>query len=234
MERFKSRTDAGRQLAQKLGFLHIRTDIVVLATAGGGVPVGFEIARTLKAPLGVIGIQKIGAPHLDEQPLGAVSADGTHLLNTAMIQDLRLTTEDVAELTENARQKAVEREGACRTGRRFPSLHGKLVLLVDDGIATGATILVAARVAKAMGASEVVAAVPVMPETSLDEVRAEVDHVVCLGTPEPFLGVAHWYYDFAAPQPSEIQDILAKAHAMNPYPDAANDAVPSWHTPCET
>ncbi len=218
MSRFQDRTDAGWQLARKLSFLKGRDDVVVMAMAYGGVPVAYEIALSIRAPLDVLKVKKLLVPGSEELAIGAVAPGGIRVLDTILVQDMALSSQEIQDLAATAGE-AVEREQQeFRKDHPGVDVAGKQVVLVDDGIATGLTIHVAARRLKALGAAKILVAVPVIPESSLAEVRAEVDAVVFLATPEPFCGVANWYYDFTPVPDVEVKKLLHIVRDLGPPP----------------
>jgi putative phosphoribosyl transferase len=204
---FTDRRDAGHQLAQRLE--HLRGhDVVVVALPRGGVPVGAEVADHLGAPLDVIIVRKVGVPFQPELAMGAIGEGGVRIMNEAVIRSTRVTAE---EWTAVERQESAELERRAREFRkhrvRVP-LTGRIVVIVDDGIATGSTARAACQVARAEGASRVVLAVPVAPEHWERSFRDEADELVCIATPEPFQAVGRWYRDFAQVTDDEVEALL--------------------------
>ncbi len=213
---FADRVDAGRQLAAALAGQRDEP-LLVLALPRGGVPVGYEVARALGAPLDVILVRKIGAPGQPELAIGAV-VDGSPpqlLLNDRLVAATGATPEHVA--AEEARQirEIARRRQLYRGDRPPPEIRGRTVIVVDDGVATGATMRVALRALARSGATRVIVAVPVAPADALRDIRAEADAVVCLGTPEPFHAVGLYYRDFEQVSDAEVTRILARANAGN-------------------
>jgi putative phosphoribosyl transferase len=206
---FADRTDAGRRLAERLGKMNPK-DPVVLALPRGGVPVGYEIAKALKAPLDVLLVRKIGAPGHEEFALGAVVEGETPLvvLNQAAPSHLASYVEDEAK---RQAQEIERRRKAYRGGRPLIAVAGKTAIVVDDGIATGATFRAALEAMKRMDAAKVIAAIPVAPEESLSALEELADEVVCLDTPEPFYAVGLHYGDFSQTSDAEVVRLLAEA-----------------------
>ncbi|MGQ0824498.1 MAG: phosphoribosyltransferase family protein [Actinomycetota bacterium] len=207
---FIDRTDAGRQLAPLLD--HLRgQDVVVLGLPRGGVPVAFELATALGAPLDVILVRKVGVPFQPELAMGALGEGGVRVLNEDVIAASGVSAAELAGV--EARERAeLARRGARFRGRRAPvPLAGRVALIVDDGLATGATARAACLVARAAGAARVVLAVPVAPRDSLAAARRAADDVVCVSTPEPFYGIGQWYHDFTQVTDDEVVDLLRRA-----------------------
>jgi putative phosphoribosyl transferase len=208
--RFVDRVDAGRRLAQAL--LHHRgTDALVLGLPRGGVPVAAEVATALDAELDVLVVRKLGVPGHEELAMGAVAGGGLRVLNDDVLSRLRLPDDAVERATTAAAQQVAERERAYRGERPPPRLLGRRVLVVDDGIATGATMRVAVRAVAAAGASPVVVAVPVAPPQACEALRAVADEVVCLRTPSSFVAVGAWYDDFSETSDDEVREALGVA-----------------------
>jgi putative phosphoribosyl transferase len=211
MRGFQDRADAGTQLGRELERLRSAHPIV-LALPRGGVPVGFEIARALGAPLDVIVVRKLGVPSQPELAMGAVGEDGALVLNDRVVRLAGVTPQQLATV------EAREREEVDRRGRRFRGnrppvrLDGRTVIVVDDGIATGSTARAALEVARARGAARVVLAVPVAPPESLEELRLLADEVVCLYAPLSFFAVGQWYDNFTQVSDDAVNDLLAAAH----------------------
>ncbi len=220
MVRFQDRTDAGWQLARKLAFLKGRSDVVVLALGQGGVRVAYEIALAIRAPLDFLKVGKLIVPGNEELAIGAAVPGGARVLDTVLVQELNMTASEVQQLTDAASEEVERAQAKLRA--LFPALDlaGKQVILVDDGVATGLTIRAAARQVKTMGVAKILVAVPVIPSTSLTEINAEVDAVVFLATPEPFCGVANWYYDFTLVSDGEAIELLKTARELGTPPAA--------------
>jgi putative phosphoribosyl transferase len=212
---FTDRTEAGRRLAARLG--HLRdADVVVLALPRGGFPVAAEVARALGAPLDAILVRKLGVPLQPELAMGAVGEDGVLVLNEAIVRRAQVDEAELAEITDRARAEVERRARRLRPGRDRVSLAGRTALLVDDGIATGATARAACRVARAQGAARVVLAVPVGAPDTAARLRREVDELVCLETPEEFFGVGRWYADFPQVPDDEAVELLRRAGGEEP------------------
>jgi putative phosphoribosyl transferase len=205
--RFVERVDAGRQLAQAL--LHHRgTDALVLGLPRGGVPVAAEVAHALDAELDVLVVRKLGVPGHEELAMGAVAGGGLRVLNDDVLSRLDLSDAAVERATAAAAQVVAEREQAYRGDRPAPRLRDRRVVLVDDGLATGATMRVAVRAVVAAGSSPVVVAVPVAPPSACAALRSLADEVVCLRTPASFVAVGAWYDDFSETTDDEVRSAL--------------------------
>jgi putative phosphoribosyl transferase len=208
--RFVDRVDAGRRLAQAL--LHHRgTDALVLGLPRGGVPVAAEVASALDAELDVLVVRKLGVPGHEELAMGAVAGRGLRVLNDDVLSHLDLPDDAVERATAAAARVVAEREHAYRGDRPAPRLRGRRVLVVDDGLATGATMRVAVRAVTGAGASPVVVAVPVAPAPACDALRSLADEVVCLRTPASFVAVGAWYDDFSETTDDEVRAALGVA-----------------------
>jgi predicted phosphoribosyltransferase len=211
--RFRDRAEAGRVLAGRLQEYSGRDDVVVLALPRGGVPVGFELARSLAAPLDLFLVRKLGVPGHGELALGAIASGGVRVLNDAVVAELGLTPKDVEHAATVEARELARREQLYRNGRAPIDLRGRTAILVDDGLATGATMRAAARAVRRHEPARVVVAVPVAAEQTCRELAAEVDQVVCVKTPRPFLAVGSWYEDFDQTTDDEVRELLARATA---------------------
>jgi putative phosphoribosyl transferase len=211
-KRLKDRTEAGRLLAQKLTAYANREDVVVLALPRGGVPVAFEIATRLNAPLDVFIVRKLGVPWQEELAMGAIATGGVRVLNEDVVRLCNITDEQIASVEAKERKELERREQAYRGGRPAPDVSGRTVILVDDGIATGTTMRAALAALKKLQPSRIVVAVAVAPQSTYDELKAEADEVICLLTPEMFFAISRWYERFAQTTDEEVRDLLARAH----------------------
>jgi predicted phosphoribosyltransferase/pimeloyl-ACP methyl ester carboxylesterase len=211
---YEDRVAAGRALAERLRAYAGRADVLVLGLPRGGVPVAAQVARGLGAPLDVITVRKLGTPGQPELALGAIAPDGVRVINED-IADV-FGAEAVEEEEARQRRELERREGLFRAGRPPLVVRGKLALLVDDGLATGATMRAAAAWARAAGAAQLVVAVPVGSATTVARLASEVDDVVCLATPPHFRAVGQWYRDFGAVSEAEVVAELARARAPLP------------------
>ncbi len=210
-QRFRDRHDAGRRLAAALGSYAGRGDVLVLALPRGGVPVGYEVARALGAPLDVMQVRKLGVPGHEELAMGAIASGGVRILSEGVVQTLGIPERVIATVAAVEEQELDRRERIYREGRPFPEVRDRTVILVDDGLATGSTMRAAAAALRAQGAGRLVAAVPVAPKEACDALRDLVDDVICQVMPEPFLAVGEWYEDFTQTSDEDVQDLLRRA-----------------------
>lgn len=208
---FPDRSTAGRVLARELMAYAGRDDVLVLALPRGGVPVGFEIAHALHAPLDIFLVRKLGAPQYEELAMGAIASGGTQILNEQVVEDLAITPEQIKETAERERRELERRERAFRDGVPGPSVTGQICILVDDGLATGSTMRAAVASLRKQNPMRVVMAVPVAARESFDELAALVDEAVCLYAPEPFVAVGRWYDDFTQLTDDEVRDYLKRS-----------------------
>ena len=214
--RFRDRRDAGRALAAALGDYAGRDDVVVLALPRGGVPVAFEVAASLGAPRDVFVVRKLGVPWQEELAMGAIASGAAggapvRVLNDEVIAMYRVSAADVEAVTEVERRELARRERAYRGDRPAADVRGKTVILVDDGLATGATMRAAVAALRQEGPARVVVAVPISAPEACDAFRAVADDIVCARTPEPFLAVGLWYDDFTQTEDAEVHALLARA-----------------------
>lgn len=208
---FRDRHDAGRRLADTLADYAHRPDVVVLGLPRGGVPVAFEVARALHAPLDVFVVRKLGVPGHEELAMGAVAGGRTQVVDTQLVKTLGLDEETVAA-SGGAEQRELERQERLYREDRPPlEVSGKTALLVDDGLATGWTMRAAVQALRTMGPSEVVVAVPVAPPETCRQLAAVADRVVCAHTPERFHAVGVWYERFGQTTDDEVIELLARA-----------------------
>ena len=213
---FRDRREAGRQLSQHLAAYANRPDVLVLALPRGGVPVAYEVARALHAPLDVFLVRKLGLPGHKEVAMGAVASGGVRVLNSEVVEQLHLPDEVIDTVTRRELQELERRERAYRGDRPFPDVQGKTVILVDDGLATGSTMRAAAESLRQQGPARLIVAVPAGFPQTCAEFRDEVDEVVCAITPEPFYAVGLWYDDFSQTTDDEVRDLLAAARQEVP------------------
>lgn len=211
--RFRDRREAGRVLAAKLARYHHRSDALVLALPRGGVPVGYEVARALDAPLEVFLARKLGLPSQPEVAIGAVASGGLLVLNHSIIRALGIPAEALGPVIARERLELERRERAYRSSRPPPSLRGRCVILVDDGLATGATMFATVQALRKQKPARVVVAVPIAPPDVCEELHTVADDVVCALTPEPFVAVGEWYEDFSETTDEEVQELLARGTA---------------------
>jgi putative phosphoribosyl transferase len=200
---------AGRALAQALQTAVPETPLV-LALPRGGVPVGFEVASFLNAPLDVLVVRKLGMPGEEELALGAIASGGVRVLNSELIEHLDVSDELIEAVTARERTELERRERLYREGRPPLPLDRRTIVLVDDGLATGATMLAAARSLRSRNVRQIIVAVPVAAKPTCEELRKEVDQIVCLATPHPFDSVGQWYEDFWPTSDADVRGLLHK------------------------
>jgi putative phosphoribosyl transferase len=211
IERFSDRAEAGRLLAERLSEYAGRDDVVILALPRGGVPVGREIARALAAPLDIFLVRKLGLPGQEELAMGAIASGGVRVVNDTVVAELGLTDDDIARVATTESRELERREHLYREGRTQVDLRDRTVILVDDGLATGASMRAAVQAVRTRHPDRVVVAVPVAAESTCEELRAEVDEIVCALTPEPFLSIGSWYQDFSQTSDDEVRRLLAQS-----------------------
>jgi predicted phosphoribosyltransferase len=209
--RFKDRTQAGKLLARELREFAGRADAVVLALPRGGVPVGFAIAQRLGIELDILLVRKLGMPGHEEFAMGAVGSGGVRVLQPGVPGLMGVSAAQVEAVTQRELAELERRERAYRGARVPLALAGRIAILVDDGIATGSTMLAAIRVARGLGPARLVLAVPVAPPETLAALEGEVDTLVCLSAPPLFRAVGQWYDVFDQTSDEEVQDLLAAA-----------------------
>jgi putative phosphoribosyl transferase len=205
---FQDRTDAGRTLAKKLSHYVDRKDIVVLGMPRGGVPVAFEVAQSLRVSLDVFIVRKLGVPGQEELAMGAIASGGIRVLNDVVIRSKRISEAVIDAVTERERIELDRRELAYRGHRAAPIVRGKTVILVDDGIATGSTMLAAVAALKQQPPVRIVVAAPAAPVESCDELQQVVDEVVVIVRPDPFYSVGQSYEIFGQISDEEVQKLL--------------------------
>src|SRR5436309_6073471 len=208
--RFRDRREAGRLLATKLSAYANRPDVLVLALPRGGVPVAYEVACALGAPLDVFVVRKLGVPGYEELAMGAVATGGARVLNDQIVQRLGIPQSIIDAVAAREQQELARRERLYRGGRPPPDVRGRTVILVDDGLATGATMRAAVMALRQLRPARIVVAVPTASPETCEELKAEADDVVCAITPEPFRAVGHWYEDFSQTTDEEVRDLLAR------------------------
>jgi predicted phosphoribosyltransferase len=208
MTTFADRREAGRLLAHHLE--HLRNeDPVVLALPRGGVPIGYEVARHLGAPLDVLVVRKLGVPGHEELAMGAIASGGVHALNDDVISMLRIPKSTITRVISEEERELMRRELVFRGNRSMVPIEGKSAILVDDGLATGASMRAAAIGLRQLGPRRIVAAVPVGPPETCAALARHVDEMICLAKPPLFFGVGQWYRDFAQTSDQEVRELLA-------------------------
>jgi len=214
---FPNRAEAGRRLAEKLEHYAGRDDVIVLGLPRGGVPVAYEVAQRLGVPLDVFIVRKLGVPGFEELALGAIASGGVRVLNDDVVRALPSANELVESVTARETAELERREQAYRDGRPPPELRGRVVILVDDGLATGATMRAAVVALRQLGAARIVVAVPVGAADTCRELEEEVDEIVCAMAPEWFQAVGQFYEDFSQTSDDEVRELLARAAQRNQH-----------------
>ena len=216
-QRFLDRTEAGQQLATKLVAYANRPDVLVLALPRGGVPVAFEVARALHAPLDVIIVRKLGVPGEEELAMGAIASGGVRVLNDDVVQMLALSEEVINMVAAYEQHELKRRERLYRGDRPAYDVHGRTVILVDDGIATGATMSAVVAAVRHQQPARIIIAIPVAASATCEEFATEVDELVCVSRPEAFFAVGYWYEHFSQTSDEEVRRLLEQArHEQQP------------------
>jgi putative phosphoribosyl transferase len=211
MSYFRDRRDAGRQLARELRDYAGRSDVLVLALPRGGVPVAYEVAQALGAPLDVFIVRKLGLPQYQELAIGAIASGGVRVLNDALIRMAGVSQSDIEAVTAAEERELNRRLRRYRGDRPFPEIAGRTVILIDDGLATGSTMQAAVTALRQDRPAAIVVAVPTAPPETCDAFRGLVEDIVCAVTPEPFYGVGLWYQDFSQTSDEEVHELLERA-----------------------
>ncbi|MBW4550139.1 MAG: phosphoribosyltransferase [Aphanocapsa sp. GSE-SYN-MK-11-07L] len=217
-QKFSNRQIAGLELGTKLKKYGDRPDVVVLGLPRGGVPVAFEIAKALKAPLDICLVRKLGVPGHPELAMGAIAAGGVRILNQDLVNELAISQPAIHEVTTREWQELQRRDRVYRDDRPQPEIQGRTVILVDDGLATGSTMQAAIAVVKSEQAAQIVVAVPVAPLEACNELKLKVDEVVCLLMPKPFYAIGLWYEDFSQTTDREVKAFLSQQFAASRQP----------------
>ncbi|MGK7872817.1 MAG: phosphoribosyltransferase [Xenococcaceae cyanobacterium] len=207
----QNRTEAGRLLASKLAAYANRSDVLVLALPRGGVPVAFEIAKALNVPLDICLVRKLGVPKRKELAMGAIAMGGVMVINHDVVDWLHISKKMIDQVAAQEWQELERRDRLYRGNRPVPDMSNRTIILVDDGIATGSTLRAAIAALRQQQPKTIVVAVPVAPPSTCKELKAEVDKVVCLRTPEPLYSISLWYEDFSQTTDGEVRNLLARA-----------------------
>ena len=213
---FPDRAAAGRVLGEKLTQYAGRDDVIVLGLPRGGVPVAYEVARALRVPLDVFIVRKLGVPGFEELAAGAIASGGVRVLNEDVIRALPNADEIIEAVTKRESAEVERREQEYRDGRPAPEIRGRTVILIDDGLATGATMRAAVKALRQRRAAKIVVAVPVGPPDTCKEFEDEADEVVCASAPEFFQAVGQFYEDFSQTSDEEVRELLARAAEDRP------------------
>jgi putative phosphoribosyl transferase len=217
---FQDRREAGRMLARPLEPFRNQPNVIVLALPRGGVPVAYEVARELNLPMDVFIVRKLGVPGQEELAMGAIASGGTVVMNRSVVDELAISQEEIEAAAGREKLEIERRERDYRHGRPPVQIEGRTVILIDDGLATGASMRAAARALRPR-ARRVIVAVPVASQSTCDEFRNEVDEVVCATTPQPFYAVGMFYRNFDQTTDEEVSMLLSQAHGDNNAPQAA-------------
>jgi len=210
---FRNRHDAGRQLAMELSGYAARPDVLVLGLPRGGVPVAYEVAQELHVPLDVFLVRKLGVPSQPELAMGAIATGGVRVLNEDVVHALEIAPDEIDAVARAEQAELRRRERLYRDERGPPRVRGKVVILIDDGLATGSTMRAAVAALRQQRPARIIVAVPVGAASTCSELAAEADEVVCAQTPEPFYAVGLWYKDFAQTSDEEVRELLERAAA---------------------
>jgi putative phosphoribosyl transferase len=212
MERaFPNRIEAGRLLAEKLEKYADRDDVIVLGLPRGGVPVASEVAKRLRAPLDVFIVRKLGVPGFEELAAGAIASGGVRVLNEDVMRAIPHADEVIDTVTARETEEMQRREQTYREGRPAPELRDRIAILVDDGLATGATMRAAVKALRQRGVAKIVVAVPVGPPDTCHEIEEQADETICLSTPQFFQAVGQYYDDFSQTTDEDVRELLGSA-----------------------
>lgn len=228
MQRFRNRAQAGAYLAGQLQSYAGRPDLLILGIPRGGVPVAFEVARTLHAPLDVVVVRKLGLPEQPELAIGAIASGGIRILNEEVVTELRVPKPAIEAVTRRERRELERREHAFRGGKAAVDPRGRTVILVDDGLATGATMRAAIAALRLRHPARLVVAVPIAQSDVFQAMRALVDDMVCPMVSEDFFAVGQWYVDFSPTSDDEVRELLQRA--ASPAPGGSMTASPQRGT----
>jgi putative phosphoribosyl transferase len=212
-ERFKDRLQAGKLLAKRLRPYAGRPEAIVLALPRGGVPVGFEVAQALGVALDILIVRKLGMPGHEEYAMGAIASGGLCVLQADLDEKYGILPAQIEAVKQRELAEIERREHLYRAARPVPELHGRIVILVDDGLATGSTMLAAIQAVRQAGPAHLIVAVPVAAPETCRQLGAEVDEIICLHTPDQFFSVGMWYQDFKQTTDQEVIDLLGQAES---------------------
>jgi putative phosphoribosyl transferase len=210
---FRDRAEAGRVLAEKLADYAGLSDVIVLALPRGGVPVAYEVARALGAPLDVFLVRKLGAPGHEELAMGAIASGGIVVMNDEVVKAMKVQADEILDAIDNESRELARREVAYRDDRPPVDVLGRIVILIDDGLATGSTMRAAVKALRRQRPARIVVAVPIGAASTCDEFQDIADECICAVTPEPFRAVGLWYEDFSQTGDDEVAELLARARA---------------------
>ncbi len=208
--KFRNRTEAGQMLASMLA-IYARADVTILALPRGGVPVAFEVAKALQVPLDICLVRKLGVPDHQELAMGAIAMHDVLVINHSIVEKLNISRDTIDRAIAIEKQELARRDRMYRGDRPFPSLRDRTVILIDDGIATGATLRAAISAIRQSDPAQIIVAVPVAPESTCTELLSVVDKVICLKKPEPLYSISYWYENFSQTTDAEVNQLLAKS-----------------------
>jgi predicted phosphoribosyltransferase len=223
MRQFRDRIEAGQLLARELAAYANRNDVVVLALPRGGVPVGYEVAQALNAPLDIFVVRKLGVPGYEELAMGAIASGGVRVLNESVIQSAGISDDAINAVAEREERELKRREIAYRGHAPAPDIRGKTVILADDGIATGSTMRAAVAAIRKHNPASIIIAVPTAPASSYSELGAEADELVILTTPEPFYAVGQAYQIFDQTSDEEVRELIERSRKPRAQPESSRD-----------
>lgn len=225
---YRNRSEAGKYLAAQLTSYADRDDVLVLALPRGGVPVAFEVAKELRAPLDIFLVRKLGLPGHEEFAMGAIATGGVRVLNDDVVDYLEISDEVIDSIAAKELTELERRERAYRGNRPEPEVRGKTVILVDDGLATGSTMRAAASALRQQSPARIVVAVPVSAPETCDEYKMGVDEIICAATPRRFYGVGRWYRDFSQTTDEEVRELLKRSRSEHRQVETAEDLAHSY------
>lgn len=217
---FRNRRDAGRLLAEQLSHYSTAPNVTVLALPRGGVPVGYEVATVLKVPLGIFLVRKLGVPGHEEFAMGAIASGGLWFVNNDVVRQLEISSQQIQRIVHREREELERRAEVYGPEFSENDVRGQIVILVDDGLATGSTMRAAVNALKQQQPERIIVAVPVASASTVEELQNEVDEVVCLEMPEQFHAVGNWYEDFSQTTDEEVRELLEKARPTQPVPQS--------------
>ena len=217
MTKFFDRREAGQFLARELRHYANRSDVLVLALPRGGVPVAAEVAANLRVPMDIFVVRKLGLPGQPELAMGAIATGGVRVLNDSVVEALGIPAEVIDIVAEEEEQELERRERAYRDDRPRLNVEGKTVIVVDDGIATGSTMLAAVAALRKLNAARVVVATPTIAASTCDQIRGKADEIIAVMKPEEFYGVGQWYENFSQTSDTEVRQLLGNFASSNPY-----------------
>jgi putative phosphoribosyl transferase len=222
---YQDRAGAGKALAAHLREYADRADVLVLGLPRGGVPVAYEVARSLRVAMDIFLVRKLGVPGHEELAMGALASGGVRVINDDVTIQLGISRSVIDRVAAREQQELERRERLYRADRPPPAVQGRTVILIDDGLATGSTMRAAAAALRQMSPQKIIVAVPVAAAETCDELRNEVDEIVCVETPEPFVAVGAWYSDFSQTTDDEVRELLQKATDSESGTNLANETL---------